>query len=161
MYTHIFTYTHMHIYIYTYIHIYIYIYIFTYKLHVTHRGLVAGADGLPHDSSRAISSQFFPCPRSLAGAGPCVCPCVCPCVSVCVRVMQSVAVCCRLFPSVAVSFGVFVWFSSVLQSMATFLRKALQHTATHCNTLQYTAPPCWFVSLCAAVYCTVLQDVAV
>jgi len=39
----------------------------------------------------------------------------------------------------------------------------LQHTATHCNTLQYTAVPpwCYSMSQSAAVCCSVLQCTAV
>ena len=55
-----------------------------------------------------------------------VCCSVLQCVAVCCKVLQCVAVCCSVLQC-----GLFVWYTPIGTQIT------LQHTATHCNTLQH------------------------
>jgi len=78
------------------------------------------------------------------------------CVAVCCSVLQCTAVCCSVLQCVAVYCSVLQWVAvrcsvlrmRVLCHFTGFARlvwvtsKCLQHTATHCNTLQHTTSKC-------------------
>jgi len=92
-----------------------------------------------------------------------LCACVSVCLAVCCSVLQCVAVCCSVLQCVAVC-------CSVLQCVAVYLRngfvsRVLENAKNERNDLnqdrdkerpQHSAPP-----QCVAMYCNVLQGVAV
>jgi len=68
--------------------------------------------------------------------GLCLCVCVCVCMCVCVRAR----VCAHAHVCVSVNVCLRVWRQHAAGLSGEFNRgDSLQHTATHCNTLQYTA----------------------